>query len=63
VTKKHAQEEAKANTILKEMEGKERSLIKAKLKEAGVSEALIAKLLPAEDKAGDKKGAPGAGKK
>lgn len=57
VTKKHAQEEAKAATIMKEMEGKERSLIKAKLKEAGISESLIAKLLPVEDKAGEKKGA------
>ncbi|MEM4260662.1 MAG: 50S ribosomal protein L11 [Candidatus Woesearchaeota archaeon] len=63
VTKKHAQEEAKATSIIKEMEGKERSLIKAKLKEAGISEALIAKLLPAESKGDEKKGGATPGKK
>lgn len=45
VAKRKEEEEKKANEILTAMAGKEKSLIKARLKEAGISESLITKLL------------------
>ncbi|MBU1201855.1 MAG: 50S ribosomal protein L11 [Nanoarchaeota archaeon] len=54
---KHAKEEAKAKEIIGAMQGKERSAIVAKLREAEVHEDVISKLLPVEAPA-DAKGAP-----
>ena len=44
VKKKHEEEEKKANTIMDANAGKEKTVIKAKLREAGISESLIIKL-------------------
>jgi len=55
--KKHADEQKKAQDIVESMKGKEKSAIKAKLHEAGISEDLIKKLLPSEAAtAGEAKG-------
>lgn len=43
--KRKADEEKKANDIMTAMAGKEKSAIKAKLREAGISEALVQKLI------------------
>lgn len=56
--KRHAQEEANANQIMKEMEGKATSAIKAKMVEVGISRAVIDKLLGTGKAAAG--GAPGA---
>ncbi len=53
LAEKHAKEEGAAKKIIEEMAGKERHTIKAKLEEAGISEEMINKLLPSEEK--DKK--------
>lgn len=42
--KRHAEEESKANEIVKANDGKDKNVVKAKLREAGISEALVAKL-------------------
>jgi len=42
--KRHAEEEKKAQEIVAANEGKDKSVVRAKLREAGISEALIAKL-------------------
>lgn len=64
--KKHLQQELearkadldkKAAAIMKEMEGKEKSMIKKKLEEAGIPEAMILKLVPQEKAATGGKGA------
>ena len=47
--KKHALEESLAKGILAEMEGKPRKEIAAKMKEAGVSDTVMNKVLPAEE--------------
>ncbi|MFH1505446.1 MAG: 50S ribosomal protein L11 [archaeon] len=64
LAEKHAELEATANSIIKSMEGKERSAIKTKLTESGIPESLITKLLPAEvaPAAGKAKPAEGAKK-
>lgn len=55
--KRHAEEAKKAQDIVDTMKGKEKSAIKAKLHEAGISEDLIKKLLPADTgAAGEAKG-------
>ena len=48
VEKRHADELKKATDIVESLKGKEKSAIKAKLHEAGISEDLIKKLLPTE---------------
>lgn len=53
--KKKAEFEAKAKEIMTAMEGKEKSVIKHKLKEAGIPDAMIKDLLPAEGKEGEAK--------
>jgi large subunit ribosomal protein L11 len=60
LAQKHAELDAKAQAILKEMEGKERPLIKARLIEAGIPDDMIAKLLPVEAVGGEAK--PGGAK-
>jgi len=45
VARRKAEEEKKANEIITAMSGKEKSAIRAKLREAGISEATITKLL------------------
>jgi len=60
--KKHAEFEAKAKEILAANEGKEKSVIKAALKEGGIPDDMITKLLPAEAQPGAPP-APGAEKK
>ncbi len=57
--RRHAQEEANANQIMKEMEGKPTSTIKAKMIEVGISRMVIDKLLGL-GKAAAAPGAPGA---
>jgi large subunit ribosomal protein L11 len=52
--------ETKAKTIMTQMEGQEKGKIKAKLKEAGIPDAMIKELLPAEVVAADGKPAEGA---
>lgn len=42
--KKHEEEEKRANAIIEANAGKEKTIIKAKLREAGISESLIIKL-------------------
>jgi large subunit ribosomal protein L11 len=55
--KRHAEEQKRATDIVEAMKGKEKSAIKAKLHEAGISEDLIKKLLPADvGAAGEAKG-------
>jgi large subunit ribosomal protein L11 len=44
VKKKHEEEDKKANQIMESMAGKEKTVIKAKLREAGISESVIIKL-------------------
>jgi large subunit ribosomal protein L11 len=62
--KKHADEQKKAQDIVESMKGKEKSAIKAKLHEAGISEDLIKKLLPSEAAtAGEAKGKGAPAKK
>jgi large subunit ribosomal protein L11 len=58
VEKRHADELKKATDIVESLKGKEKSVIKAKLHEAGVSEDLIKKLLPSDvaAQAGEAKG-------
>ena len=56
VERRHAEEQKKAQDIVDTMKGKEKSAIKAKLHEAGISEDLIKKLLPADTGAGEAKG-------
>jgi len=48
---RRAELEAKAKEILKANEGKERGIIKAKLREADIPDAMIKELLPAEGEA------------
>ena len=48
VEKRHAEELKKATDIVESLKGKEKHVIKAKLHEAGISEDLIKKLLPAD---------------
>jgi large subunit ribosomal protein L11 len=48
VEKRHAEELKKATDIVESLKGKEKSIIKAKLHEAGISEDLIKKLLPTD---------------
>ena len=48
VEKRHADELKKATDIVESLKGKEKFAIKAKLHEAGISEDLIKKLLPAD---------------
>ncbi|MBU0628749.1 MAG: 50S ribosomal protein L11 [Nanoarchaeota archaeon] len=57
--KRKAELEAKAKEIINTMAGKERGAIKAKLKEAGIPDAMIKELLPIEAAAGAA-AAPGA---
>lgn len=45
VTKRRSEEEKKANEIMTALAGREKSVIKARLKESGISESLITKLL------------------
>ncbi len=45
VARRHAEEEKKANDIMAALAGKEKSVIKSRLKENGISESLITKLL------------------
>ena len=63
VEKRHAEEEKKANEIITSMEGKEKSAVRAKLREAGISEALIVKLVAGIGGAAGAKGAVPAGGK
>ncbi len=65
VEKRHAEELKKATDIVESLKGKEKSLIKAKLHEAGISEDLIKKLLPTEiaATAGEAKGKAAPAKK
>lgn len=63
VEKRHAEEEKKANDIVASLEGKEKSVIRAKLREAGISEALITRLTAGIGGAAAAKGAPAAGAK
>ena len=58
--KRHAQEEAAANQIMKEMEGKATSLIKAKMIEVGISKTVMDKLLGLGKAAAAPGAAPGA---
>ncbi|MBW3017764.1 50S ribosomal protein L11 [Candidatus Woesearchaeota archaeon] len=60
LTKKRAEFEAKAKEIIGQMEGKPRSVIKAKLVDAGIPLQLIEELLPAEAAGGKKEGAKAA---
>jgi len=64
IDKRHAEEEKKANDIITSMEGKEKSAVRAKLREAGISEALITKLTAGIGGPGGAKpaAAPGAAK-
>jgi len=48
IEKRRAEFEAKAKEIMSAMQGKPRGEIKAKLREAGIPEAMISELLPAE---------------
>ena len=48
VAARHAAEEKKANEIVESMKGKEKSAIRLKMREAGISEDVIKKLLPQE---------------
>ena len=61
VEKRHADELKKATDIVESLKGKEKSVIKAKLHEAGVPEDLIKKLLPSDvgAQAGEAKGKGG----
>lgn len=56
--KRRAEFEARAKTIMKEMEGQESRKIRAKMAEAGIPAKIMDELVPPE-----KKEAPGAGKK
>jgi large subunit ribosomal protein L11 len=58
VEKRHADELKKATDIVESLKGKEKSVIKAKLHEAGIPEDLIKKLLPSDvaAQAGEAKG-------
>ena len=56
VERRKAEEQKKATDIVESMKGKEKSAIKAKLHEAGISEELIKKLLPADTGATEVKG-------
>jgi large subunit ribosomal protein L11 len=58
IEKRHADELKKATDIVESLKGKEKSVIKAKLHEAGIPEDLIKKLLPADvaASAGEAKG-------
>jgi len=61
VEKRHADELKKATDIVESLKGKEKSVIKAKLHEAGIPEDLIKKLLPSDvaASAGEAKGKGG----
>lgn len=59
--KRRSELEGKAKEILKLMEGKERSAIKLKMKEAGIPDAMIKELLPAEEGAKAAEGAKAGG--
>lgn len=63
--KQRSQFETKAKEILKEMKGKDRSAIKAKMQDAKIPPKMIEELLPAEQtvKEGQKAAQPAAGKK
>ncbi|MGV8171626.1 MAG: 50S ribosomal protein L11 [Candidatus Woesearchaeota archaeon] len=58
VEKRHAEELKKATDIVESLKGKEKSIIKTRLHEAGISEDLIKKLLPSDvaAQAGEAKG-------
>jgi len=58
---KRAELEAKAKEILKAMEGKEKSSIKAKMKEAGLPDMIIKEFLPADEAAAGADGKPAEG--
>ena len=58
--KRKAELDALAQKILKENEGKERAVIKAKMIEAGIPDAMIKQLLPTDAGAAAKKAEPGA---
>ncbi|MBU0615901.1 MAG: 50S ribosomal protein L11 [Nanoarchaeota archaeon] len=60
IQKKKAELDAKAKEIMTAMAGKEKSAIKAKLREAGIPDVMIRELLPSEAEA--KPGAEGAAK-
>ncbi|MBW3022714.1 hypothetical protein KY308_01255, partial [Candidatus Woesearchaeota archaeon] len=65
IKKRHEEEEKRANDILEANAGKDKSVVRAKLREAGISESLVAKLMsklggPAA--AGKEKAAPAAKK-
>ncbi len=56
--KRHAEEEKKAQEILTANEGKDKSVIKSKMREEGISEALIAKLTAGLGAGAKKEAAP-----
>ncbi len=61
IEKRRHEFEAKAKAIIAELAGKEKSVIKKRLKEAEVPDAIIKELLPGDDKGaagGDAKAAP-----
>jgi len=61
VERRHADELKRATDIVESLKGKEKSVIKAKMHEAGIPEDLIKKLLPADaGAAGEAKGKAGA---
>ena len=53
--KRHEEFKKKANEILKQYEGKEKSFLRAKLREAKIPEEIIKELVPEEEKEGAKK--------
>lgn len=61
IEKRRAEFESKAKAILTEMAGKEKGEIKKKMAEAGIPDAIIKELMPAEAAAGEA-GKAGAGK-
>jgi single-stranded DNA-specific DHH superfamily exonuclease len=64
VEKRHADELKKATDIVESLKGKEKFVIRAKLHEAGISEDLVKKLLPADvAAAGEAKGKAAPAKK
>jgi large subunit ribosomal protein L11 len=64
VEKRHADELKKATDIVESLKGKEKFVIRAKLHEAGISEDLVKKLLPADvATAGEAKGKAAPAKK
>ena len=60
IEKEHAERRARAEAILKEMEGKEKVEIRRKMKEAGLPDDLIEELVPHEATAAAAAAKPGA---